>query len=558
VDVTQAEMFSALERTLVDQESVVSSEGFLHLQDHLRMLFRRPDLTAGLAAFHEDQVLLLNTGIELRESCIFHDSSHIPTAEFEGTAYERAVNSGKVLRIRDLVKEPWPERIKRDILERGARSLITAPLFFKGECIGTLNLELPEPDGFEAMDVLVADQIRPLFAMAIKRALDDFRGRVERVIKQECTAIHPTVEWRFRQAALRYLDRLRMGRGVQLEPIVFPDVFPFYATSDIRGSADARNAAVQEDLVRQLDLALEVLQTAHAEKPLFILKEMAGRVRARRTRILEGLGSGDEIDVLRFLQEEVVSAFEPLAGMTPSVSKAIRAYRDSVDDRSGSAYRLRRAFEESVTLLNDRLAAFLDREESEAQALYPHYFERHRTDGVDYVIYMGESLTERDGFCDLYLKDMRIWQLRVACGMAWHTDRLKPLMQVPLDTAHLVLVQNSPLSIRFRYDEKRFDVDGAYDVRHEILRSRIDKAVIKGSGERLTQPGKVAIVFSQPEEARDVERHIDFLRDEGFLTGDIERVALGDLPGVQGLEAFRVAVDLDSPALAEAAGRGFG
>jgi len=557
VDVTQTEMFSALERALVDQESVISRDGFLRLQDHLRVLFCRPDLMAGLAALHDDQVLLLNTGSDLGESCIFQDSRHIPAAEFEGSAYERAVTSGKVLRIPDLLEEPWPEHIKRDILGRGARSLIVAPLFFKGECIGTLDLEVPEPGGFEAMDELVAEQIRPIFAVAIKRALDDFHARIEGVIKQECTAIHSTVEWRFRKAALRYLDEARAGNAAELEPIVFPDVYPLFATSDIRGSADVRNEAVQKDLADQLDLAMKVLQAAHEEKPLFILKEMAGRVRATRERILEGLGSSDEISVLRFLRDEVVPVFEPLSGMTPAVREAVRAYRGAVDDKSGTVCRLRRAFEESVTMLNDRLAAYLDREESEAQALFPHYFERHRTDGVDYVIYMGESLTEGGGFCDLYLRNMRLWQLRVACGMAWHTERLKASLEVPLDTAHLILVQNAPLSIRFRYDEKRFDVDGAYDVRHEILKSRIDKAVIKGSGERLTQPGKLAVVFSQPDEARDVERHIDFLRGEGFLAGETERVGLDNLPGVQGLEALRVAVDLDSPALAEVAGRGF-
>jgi hypothetical protein len=377
------------------------------------------------------------------------------------------------------------------------------------------------------------------------------------VIKQECTAIHPTVEWRFRKAALRYLDQLRMGMAVELEPIVFRDVYPLFATSDVRGSAEARNQAVQRDLAEQLDLALRVIQAAHEERPLLILEEMTGRVRATRERILQGLGSSDEISVLRFLRDEVVSVFEQLPDLPPPAEEALRAYHEALDEKSGAVYRLRKAFEESVTLLNDRLAAYLDREESKAQASFPHYFERRRTDGVDYVIYMGESLTEEGGFCELYLRDMRLWQLRVACGMAWHTERLKATLKVPLDTAHLILVQNAPLSIRFRYDEKRFDVDGAYDARHEILKSRIDKAVIKESGERLTQPGKLAVVFSQPDEARDMEHHIDFLRTEGFLAGGTERVALDDLPGVQGLEALRVAVDLDSPALAEAAGRGF-
>jgi len=66
---------------------------------------------------------------------------------------------------------------------------------------------------------------------------------------------------------------------------------------------------------------------------------------------------------------------------------------------------------------------------------------------------------------------------------------------VPLETAHLILVQHAPLAIRFRFDEKRFDVDGAYNVRYEVVKRRIDKAVRRGTGERITQPGKIAIVY---------------------------------------------------------------
>jgi hypothetical protein len=40
-------------------------------------------------------------------------------------------------------------------------------------------------------------------------------------------------------------------------------------------------------------------------------------------------------------------------------------------------------------------------------------------------------------------------------------------------------------------------VDGAYDIRYEIVKKRIDKALIKGTNERATQPGKIVIVYSQ-------------------------------------------------------------
>ena len=208
----------------------------------------------------------------------------------------------------------------------------------------------------------------------------------------------------------------------------------------------------------------------------------------------------------------------------------------------GRVYRLRRDFEESVSLLNDRLAIYLDQEEAKAQDILRHYFERHRTDGVDYIIYVGASILENGEFNELHLRNMRLWQLRMTCGMVSLAEKGRATLKVPLETAHLILVQNEPLSIRFRFDEKRFDVDGAYDIRHEVIKSRLDKAMIKGGEERLTQPGMIAIVYSQPEEGREMRRHIDFLQAEGVLEEGVESVDLEDLQGVQGLRALRVKV----------------
>jgi hypothetical protein len=81
-------------------------------------------------------------------------------------------------------------------------------------------------------------------------------------------------------------------------------------------------------------------------------------------------------------------------------------------------------------------------------------------------------------------------------------------------------------------------------MRYEIVKKRIDKAVIKGTSERLTQPGKIAIVYSQAKEAVEYRDYLDYLRASGYLTGEIEEVNLEDLDGAQGLRALRVTVDL--------------
>jgi hypothetical protein len=125
---------------------------------------------------------------------------------------------------------------------------------------------------------------------------------------------------------------------------------------------------------------------------------------------------------------------------------------------------------------------------------------------------------------------------------------VKVRLPLPLDTTQLVLVHTTPLALRFRFDEKQFDVDGAYDLRYEIIKKRIDKAVIGGTRERLTQPGKIAIVYSQAGEAAEYQEYLAFLQREGYLTGEIEKLELEELQGAPGLRALRVSVDLASAA----------
>ena len=551
IDVTQSEMLSALGKDLIDQESIYSQAGFMRLQQRIRTLFRCPELVISLVAIHEDQVMLINLGCELSSSSVFSGSRHIPLSEFQGSLYEQAVTENRILRVRDLSAETPHSRAEAEMIKGGVRSLMIAPLTYEGALIGTLDIASPQPEEFGPIDIMLLAEIAPIFSMAVKRALEEIDHSLQEIIKEKCTAIHPAVEWRFRKAAYQHLNRLRMGQDSEMEPIVFRDVYPLYGVSDVRGSSVARNRAIAEDLEEHLNLALAVTEAAGRVRPLAVLEELGHRLRREVERIRIGISPADESAIAHLLKREVEALFPHLRTFGPEVVRAVDAYEVLVDERLGTVYRRRKEFEDSVSLLNQRISFYLDREEGEAQAIYPHYFEKHQTDGVDYLIYLGAALNQDGSFSDLYLENFRLWQLMVACGIAWITEQLKGELKVPLETAHLILASHTTLSIRFRFEEKRFDVDGAYDVRHEIIKSRLDKAMVKGRPERLTQPGVIAVVFSQPHEGREVRRHMEFLVSKGYLKGDVESLDVEELPGVQGLRAMRGNVDLDSPAVAE-------
>jgi hypothetical protein len=103
-------------------------------------------------------------------------------------------------------------------------------------------------------------------------------------------------------------------------------------------------------------------------------------------------------------------------------------------------------------------------------------------------------------------------------------------------------VHSDPISIKFRLDEKKFDVEGASNIRYEIIKKRLDKATIHDAGERLTQPGKIAIVYTQQKEAVEYMRYIEFLQSEEYIEKDVEMLEIDEMQGVQGLRAIRVSV----------------
>jgi GAF domain-containing protein len=556
VEVTDQEVLSGLKRDLIDRESIISKERFCGLERRLRTLFRRPKLKLGIGAIDGERVLILNDFSAHEHACIFADSAHHKVSEFAGTIYARAVQSGQPILVGDLAAMPDRTPVEDMVLASGVRTLLVAPLHYQDRVIGTLELGSSEPDDIDATHLPRLAEVVPLFAMAVRRSMDEFNARIQTEIKERFTAIHPVVEWRFRKAVLERLERAGGPGAGELQPIVFENVHPLYALSDIRGSSVQRERAIQADLLAQLALAREVLDAAYAARRLPSLDQLRYRIDRHAERIREHLAAGDEVGIIAFLRGEVESLFEHLATFGDAPRDRIAAYRAALDPRLGAVYRQRRVFEESVTRIGDTIASYLDLEEEAAQDIFPHYFEKQKTDGVDHQLYVGASLVEDGRFNPIYLKSLRLWQLMVVCGIAARADRLSAELPVPLHTTHLVLVQHAPMAIRFRFDEKRFDVDGAYDIRYEIVKKRIDKAVIKGTTERVTQPGKLAIVYGQPGEAAEYRGYLEYLRHLGYVSGDVEELELEELQGVHGLRALRVTVALrevpDRPVAARA------
>ncbi|GAB3820640.1 hypothetical protein GCM10028895_21260 [Pontibacter rugosus] len=542
-DVTMEETISSLRFDLLDRDSVSTEEGFLDLQQKLRVLFGLPGIKLGFASYPNLREFDTSYARRIWNGFVLTQDCDLTIKDLAGSIYEPVVKKGHTIVVEDLNVLPNPTCIEQQLVQAGLRNLIIAPLQYEGSIIGLMELASPIPGELNALSTIRLKEILPLFALAMNRSLDELRSSIQSIIKEKYTAIHPIVEWRFTQAAINLLEKMENNTSSEIEPIVFSEIFPLYGSSDVRSSATERNKAIQGDLLDQLVLAKEVILAAKDNLNLTILDELLYRIDQFSQSIVNELSSGDEATILAFLRSDIEPLFDHFLQKAPASQHTVQAYRSAINNGYKAVYNKRKAYEESLYMINETISSFLDREEEKAQQTFPHYFEKYKTDGLEYNIYIGASLLHNADFQPIYLKNMRIWQLMLTCEIGRRIQKLRADLKLPLEITQLILAHSDPISIKYRLDEKKFDIDGANNIRYEIIKKRIDKATIRNSDERLTQPGKIAIVYTQQKEAEEYVRYLDFLRSEGYIEGAIEYLDVEELQGVQGLKALRVSIN---------------
>ena len=409
-------------------------------------------------------------------------------------------------------------------------------------------MELASPRKYELNGSSLGqlEQIMPIFSMAISRFQREAQNLREAIIQQECTTIHPSVKWRFDEEADNFIKAQFQNEQPVFDDIVFSDVYPLYGQLDIKGSSTQRNDAIKADLLKQVRGIRKVLSGALKKKNMPVYEQLLYRLDVFKDEVRMNMSSGSEQKIQNFMNREIKPVLDQLKSKGGGMAELVDKYCAMLNPELGTVYEERKKFDTSVNVLNQTLASMLDAKQAEAQKMFPHYFERYKTDGVEYNIYIGQSISGKSKFDHVFLDNLRLWQLIVTCELETRYEKLKKELETPLEIASLLLVYSSPLSVHFRMDEKRFDVEGAYNARYEIVKKRVDKAHIKGTKERITSPGKIAIIYTSEEDARDYKEYIEYLESKGYLKADsLENLELEDLQGITGLRALRVEVNYD-------------
>jgi hypothetical protein len=546
-DVTDTEVISRIKSSLLTINAFSDSEVYKELEDHVQSLIGLKGLKIGITPFFKVNGHYVYSDLHNSNSLLFKHFHSIMDKDEISDCCKLLFRQNS----RPAVFETLDEKCLNDVeylqyyYNDGIRSLIICPLKQNNELIGILEISSETPDKLKHTHISKIEAAIPLFTLALEKSADSLDNQIDKIVKEQFTAIQPSVEWRFTEAALNYIVKQQEHEEAKMERITFPDVFPVYGAIDIRNSSTERSHSIQLDLVLQLQMAKHVIVKAQSDAPFPLLQEIEFKLDKYIASASDVLLSDEEIGIRDFLQNQVKSIFNHLHSTQHYVSKEVETYFAAMDPQLGTIYHHRKDYENSISRINDVLAKFIDKEETAAQKVYPHYFERYVTDGVEFNIYMGQAISPRKKFDEIYLRNLKMWQLSLMAKAARRTHKLEAELSHCLQTTQLILSHSQPISISFRTAERKFDVDGAYNVSYEIVKKRIDKVRIKDTNERLTQPGKIAIVYSQAREAEEYTEYIEFLQNQHLLKANIEHHDLEELQGVVGLKALRVDVQYE-------------
>ena len=542
-DVTITESLELLKKILL-RESDFDSNAITDLKKAVKALVGLHDIQVGLMPF-----VKINNQFVLDEENVKHS---LAARQWLSEGPENCMQFKMYTEFTQEYPTPMPVSIVSEevfpvapflkaLFEEGVRSYITIPMQNSDGLIGLLELSSEVPNTLTLQTMAKLEPAIPLLSLALLKCRDNFQYKIEKVIKEKFTALQQSVEWKFEEVAW---DHLRRGGNEEEKNVVFDNVFPLYGAIDIRNSSVERSHALQKDLKEHLMLIEETLRRLNSVVQLPLLEGLEFKNEILKKNIEETMTAEGEVRVNEFLNQEVGPIFAHLQKNEKESCEIINNYYSTFNDANSRLYQYRQEYEESVSKINEALSAFLEGEEERVQRSYPHYFEKYRTDGIEYNIYIGQSISPTIPFNVLYLKNIRLWQLTSMAEAARITHQLLPSLKDPLQTTQLILIHSQPISISFRKDERKFDVEGSYNIRYEVIKKRLDKVRIKGTEERLTQPGKIAIVYSNQKEIPEYLEYIEFLKNKNVLKPNVEFLELEELQGVTGMKALRVDINI--------------
>ncbi|WP_372747020.1 GAF domain-containing protein, partial [Lutibacter sp.] len=414
-DVTQDQSISNLKENLLRKDE----KGFEEIEQSISKLFGSTTIQFGFSTYSISQEGISFSNLKKSKSFLIPNESDCKINNFFcQNIIENVFEKNELIAISDIEKYGALtncNQLYKSLEKHDIQSVILVPFKLKKDLFGIMELVSVNKYELNSINAYKLKDVIPVIKIATRRFMEEYETKLESIIQENYTSLHPTVKWKFYEEAEEYLFQHENNPTdfYNLKNIVFENVIPLYGQTDIKGSSVARNNAIQDDLVKQLKLAGKVIEKANTIYNLPIYNDLLFRIETCLKNIKDGLNSGDEVMLTDFLNKDIYPVFNHLKTVDTTLKEDIANYMEQIDPKLLVVYDKRKKYEDSVTILNEELANFIDHKQDEAQKMFPHYFERYKTDGIDYNMYIGQSLVKNNTFNKIYLYNLRLWQLQM-------------------------------------------------------------------------------------------------------------------------------------------------
>ncbi|MEP6727922.1 MAG: GAF domain-containing protein, partial [Bacteroidota bacterium] len=528
-DITEHQAIEQLSKVIISVDKQNASADFVHITRLLQTLLGNSHYKFGIMPFFT---------VNNRAALLYEN---FPYSILVKASWDAGIPKPVFTRhINHYIKEPryitfdssdktniLPKPLQDALKKAGYHSYVLAPVYFNDVLVGIL--ETGATGGATILSDMQFGKLKPAvpyISQLLKKMIDKFNISIDTIVKDKFTVIQPSVQWKFNEVAWHYFRSHDIEhKNNALENISFKNVYPLYGAVDIRNSTIERNKALREDLQVQLQLLMELLQQVNenGKREINLLMEAC---RQWLIKMNAYVSVEEELQFNEFLFTKAHPLLASFTGFQESITQKINDYYTAIDELTGVTFIRRRKLEKSMRLLNKSIGKYFDVFKDDLQLYYPCYFEKFRTDGTEYDIYIGQSIAPKIPFSLRDVEKLRLWQVESMATITKMTNSLLPQLEYPLQTTQLIFVNARTIDISFRNDERRFDVEGAYNIRYHIIKKRIDKVNILGTTERLTQPGKIAIVYFNEKDAGEYIRYINQLQEKQILLNDMEHLEL--------------------------------
>lgn len=539
VDSTTEMALSDLKSALlkVDRANIQIEKNIIEI---FRSYFDAPELSFGMMLFDKKRNRLEK--VKLYENLFtshildfwlnYYDEQNLQLSfkEIQENPRPAVVNDISIMQ-EDLRGKPAFEALQKHHIQ----SFMVMPIVGGGQLLGVVEFTSPIKNCLNSLKLKRLEFLADILVYTIQRFNFEKENQIESIIQQEYTSIHESVAWKFRAEAEKKHNALLGGRNYALKQIRFQNLAPLFAQTDIRASSELRRNALFADIILQIETLISIfskINSDQASKLLLALEEFSDEFKNK-------VQADGEIRFRRFVATEIHPFLNFYLRQNPDFQNIIENYFANIPANSDIFYINGKIVDDATMEVSTKLSDLLKKCQKKAQKIFPHYFQMLRTDGVEHDLFIGKSIAPNLSFSAEILSQLKIWQLETVCKMENAMRKFSKKLPISIEVASFIFVYGGTIGIRFRMDEKRFDVDGAVNSSYEIIKKRLEKAHVKNSAERLSQPGRLTVVYMDAETEQEYLQYLQILQQRKLISKTIEFVEVEDLQGVTGLKAMR-------------------